>query len=265
MLDSNKCKNCGANVVKKAGGYYCEYCGSSYTARDNAHSESTVNVSMERPTMTDEVLKTVAFSKNSKAAAIPVAAFGVLWVIVTFGMGIAVLTSMDHGPKFIGCVPFFMGIFGIVIFSISIKSILGPKALRHAANLADRGNWNAAYQTLQESYSDKTNAEVCIALVLIAFYKFKDDEKAKHYIIDLKQLSVVANAKVKLIADYLGVDYNAVNYSFHDESQVVKTSTYHNESGSITINGVNIKYSRSSRPHQNGFDTNWFGPKPPRF
>lgn len=272
MIESNKCDNCGANVVRRGDGFYCEYCGSTFLAKSGTvNSNQTTKVNMERPTMTDEVLKTVAFAKGSKIAVIPIIVFEIIWCTVCFGMALVMFTD-DMAPGAMGVVPLLMGVFGLVMFSVAIKSTLGPRALRVAGKQAEEGDWRGAYSTLQESYSKKIEILVGTALIFISFFKFKDDEKTKAYINDLNHLNYTGNAKVKEIANYLGVQYNRVSYAVHNESV-----TINNDAAAIlgtlgtiaAVSNMNRRYNRPHHPPHGSMHRHHgpggFGPRPPRF
>lgn len=218
MVKSNKCENCGANLIKRGSGYYCEYCGSSYISKDNGVQDSASKVhatNMERPTMTEEVLREVAFPKSGFVVLIPVIAFAIMWCGTALVM--AALTFSQPGARLMGIVPLLMGVFGSFIFIAVIKSALGPKVVRRASKLVEEGNWQAAYNLLKEDYERKITSQVGNAMIFISFYKFKDDESAKKYINDLNHLNYNGNAKIKEIASYLGVEYNRVSYAVHSE------------------------------------------------
>ncbi len=265
MVKSRKCGNCGANVTVRGNNYYCEYCGSSFVASAEDGESPKANAPMERPKMTDQVLKTYAFNTGSKVAIIPIVAFAILWCSVTFGMAIATFVA-SHGAEFMGIVPLFMGIFGLVMFILSIKSSLGPKEIRQAGKLAANGNWEAAYQTLKESYTKRITAQVGTSLIFVTFFKFNKDEEARQYIRDLNQLSYTGNNKVKEIADYLGESYGKVNYAFHSEAAQITSDTLKmmNTLSSIaSINhNINVRVNRSHDIHSGFYGPH--GPRPPR-
>lgn len=250
-MKSNKCKNCGANLIQRGGGYYCEYCGGSFVASETSESSGKKAKSMVRPTMTEEVLKEVAFPKSTKAAIIPMVIFAFIWCGTTFGMSIFTFSEMEHGlPFFVPIIPMLMGVFGLVVFVSVIKATLGPKILNNARKLAEEGQWSQVYRMLSDEYSKKIDANIGYALTLVAFYKFKDDEKAKKIINDLNQLNYNRNEKVKEIADYLGVEYNRVKYNIHSESVNINL-------GSVNSGRVNTTSShRYNRTHGSNFHFN---------
>lgn len=196
------CMQCGAAMTNKT---KCEFCGSSYQAADTT---GTKDIPRLKDADIGHVLKDL---QPSKIMALPMIIFACLWCGGTLFGGIRMITT-----TMMALMPFGMCLFGIVMFSISIYSVMGG-GIGKVIKLWQSEKYDEAFKLCETKNKDNHK----IAWAFIAFHRYYRDEEAHQKLLLVSNSALhsaaLKSAAVSQLLEYFGIKHTAPPSSRHHQ------------------------------------------------
>jgi len=168
-MENNKCTQCGAAINTQT--MTCDYCGTTYSNIKADSKNITADQTVIR--LSDMSIIKVLKGLNPKVAyLLPVVIFMTFWCTICFGMGIFAISEAG----FMGAVPFFMFIIGIVVLVTTI--IQARKGgLKEVIEMCKSGDWSNALALSEKKENKSSNYK--LAYLLIKVHHFDDYSDAQ--------------------------------------------------------------------------------------
>ncbi|MDR0850023.1 MAG: hypothetical protein LBN07_00885 [Christensenellaceae bacterium] len=163
-MERKFCTQCGAAMNNKN---KCDFCGSSY---QDSTSTSTKNTPRLKDADIGHVLKDL---QPSKIMALPIIIFACLWCGGALSGGITMLSIGDGTASIMALIPIGMCLFGVVVFSIFVSSILSG-GTKKILKLWQSERYDEAFKMCETKSGDNYK----IAWALIAFHRYYRDDEA---------------------------------------------------------------------------------------